>query len=44
MTMWETITQAQARKQTKAKHQEGKEEIQIEILENGWYEGYVSYS
>lgn len=42
MTIWETIIEAQAKKQSQTKCLENGQEVQIVIEQNGWYEGFVS--
>jgi hypothetical protein len=44
MTMWEKIVEAQARKQDKLTFNEDGQEVQIKVIQNGWYEGFVSMS
>jgi len=44
MTMWEKITQAQIRKQEQLTFIEDGSEIQMKVIQNGWYEGFVSMS
>jgi hypothetical protein len=42
--MWEKITEAQTRRQNQTAFNENGQEVQIRIEQNGWYEGYVSFS
>ena len=44
MTMWEKIIEAQIRKHEHLTFIENGEEVQIKVIPNGWYEGYVSMS
>jgi hypothetical protein len=44
MTMWEKIIEAQAKRQERSSFVEDGQEVQIRVMQNGWYEGYVSMS
>jgi len=44
MSMWEKITEAQARRQNQIAFNEEGRDVQIIIEQNGWYEGYISFS
>lgn len=44
MTMWEKIIEAQVSKQDQTRFIEDGQEVQIRIIPNGWYEGFVSMS
>jgi len=44
MTLWETIVDAQAKKQNQIKLHEDGHDVQITLSRNGWYEDFVSMS
>jgi hypothetical protein len=44
MNIWEKITEAQTNKQSQIKFRENGQEVHVVLIQNGWYEGYVSMS